>query len=156
MSSLNKIIIIGRLTQDPELKVTTNGANMATMTVAVDRPSQSDFSATDFINVVGWRETADNAQGLSKGQMVLVSGRINTRSYETNEGTRKYVTEIDARQIKAVSGSGAGAMDNPAETDTLDASTGLESMPENNAGGDFDFGSASDELSDNVEEDVPF
>ena len=88
MSSLNKIILIGILTQDPEIKVTTNGS-MASMTVAVDRPSQNDFSSTDFINVVGWRETADSAQGLSKGQMVMIMGRINTRSYETNEGIRK-------------------------------------------------------------------
>ena len=130
---------------------------MVNMTVAVDRPSQSDFSDTDFINVVGWRETADSAQGLSKGQMVLVIGRINTRSYETNEGTRKYVTEIDARQIKTVSGSGMAAMDNLPEAATLNPAAGLESMPgSNDSASNFDFGSASDELSDDVQEDVPF
>lgn len=96
---MNKVILIGRLTADPELKKTGNDLSVATFTVAINR-TQEDV---DFINVVAWEKNADNAKKyLAKGSQVAVDGRIQTRSYEDKDGNKKYVTEVVANSIEFI------------------------------------------------------
>ncbi|WP_211750418.1 single-stranded DNA-binding protein [Paenibacillus sp. Marseille-Q4541] len=100
---LNRVILIGRLTKDPELRYTPAGVAVTQFTLAVDRP----FSAAggereaDFIPVVTWRQLAETcANYLRKGRLTAVEGRIQIRNYENNEGKRVYVTEIIADNVR--------------------------------------------------------
>ena len=104
---MNKAMIIGNLTRDPELRTTASGINVCTFTVAVTRPFKRD--ETDFIPVVTWRGLADNcAKFLAKGRKVGVCGRIQVRSYDDNNGQRRYVTEIVADDVEFLSPKGEG------------------------------------------------
>ena len=96
---LNRVILIGRLTRDPELRYTPAGVAVTQFTLAVDRPftSQGGEREADFIPVVTWRQLAETcANYLRKGRLAAVEGRIQVRNYENNEGKRVYVTEIIA------------------------------------------------------------
>lgn len=100
---LNRVILIGRLTRDPELKYTPSGVAVTTFTLAVDRPftSQGGEREADFITVVVWRQLAETcANYLRKGRLTAVEGRIQVRNYENNEGKRVYVTEIIADNVR--------------------------------------------------------
>jgi len=104
---LNKVILIGRLTKDPDLRFTSNGTAIATFTLAVDRPytNQSGEKETDFINIVVWRKAAENtATYLKKGSLAAVDGRIQVRHYENDEGRRVYVTEVVAERVRFLGG----------------------------------------------------
>ena len=94
---LNRIQIIGRLTRDPELRYLSSGHPMAQFTLAVDRDFKNaagDRDA-DFINCVAWRKLAEQVgQYCSRGRLVAVEGRLQTRSYETQDGSRRRVTEV--------------------------------------------------------------
>jgi single-strand DNA-binding protein len=94
---LNRIQIIGRLTRDPELRYVSNGHPMAQFTLAVDRDFKNaagDRDA-DFINCVAWRKLAEQVgQYCSRGRLVAVEGRLQTRSFETQDGSRRRVTEV--------------------------------------------------------------
>lgn len=104
---MNKIIIIGYLCKNPELKYTPNGKAVATFTLAVNRPfSQNGNSEADFINIVVWGKSAENAaQYLSKGQQTAIDGRLQIRSYEDNNGNKRYITEVVADRVEFL-GSG--------------------------------------------------
>lgn len=95
---MNKVVLIGRLTKDPELKYTAGtGSAVTTFTLAVDRDfkNKEGQREADFINIVVWNKKAEVvANYLTKGKLVAVSGRIQTRSYEGNDGQRRYVTEV--------------------------------------------------------------
>lgn len=100
---MNRAILIGRLTKDPELRYTPSGVATTSFTLAVDRPftNQNGDRETDFLNIVTWRKQAENcANYLSKGRLVAVEGRIQTRSYENSNGQRIYVTEVIADSVK--------------------------------------------------------
>ena len=96
---INKTVLTGRLTRDPELKYTANGAAVASFTLAVNRQftnSQGEREA-DFINCVIWRKAAENfANFTKKGSLVGIDGRLQTRNYENKQGNRVYVTEVVA------------------------------------------------------------
>jgi single-strand DNA-binding protein len=114
---LNRIILIGRLTRDPELKYTPQGTAVATFSLAVARKYNKE--ETDFIDIVVWRAQAENvAQYLSKGRMVAVEGRLQIRSYETQDGQKRRVAEVVADDVRflerAGSGSGGGTSSFPA------------------------------------------
>ena len=98
---LNRVALVGRLTRDPELRRTGNGTAVTSFTLAVDRNfSTRDGQEADFINCVVWRKPAENvAQYCSKGSLVSVDGRIQTRSYDNNQGQRVYVTEVVADSV---------------------------------------------------------
>ncbi|MHB8730259.1 MAG: single-stranded DNA-binding protein [bacterium] len=111
----NRIILIGRLTRDPELRYVPSGAPVASFTLAVDRPFQNQQGnrETDFIDVVAWRKTAEQvSQYLTKGRMVAVEGRLQIRSYETQDGQKRKVAEVVADGVRfldrAKPGTGAG------------------------------------------------
>jgi single-strand DNA-binding protein len=101
---MNKVVLIGRLTKDPELKFTPGSGNaVATFTLAVDRrkPNKDGVREADFIPIVIWGKQAEStANYMSKGKMVGISGRIQTRSYESKDGGRRYITEVVADEIQ--------------------------------------------------------
>ena len=100
---LNRVILIGRLTRDPELRYTPAGVAVTQFTLAVDRPftSQGGEKEADFIPVVTWRQLAETcANYLRKGRLAAVEGRIQVRNYENNEGKRVYVTEVIADNVR--------------------------------------------------------
>lgn len=99
---MNKAILIGRLVRDPEMRTTASGINSTTFTVAVSRnyTGPNGERETDFINCVAWRKQAENiAKYCTKGSQVAVEGRIQTRSYDAQDGTKRYVTEIIADNV---------------------------------------------------------
>lgn len=100
---LNRIILIGRLTKDPELRYTPAGVAVTQFTLAVDRPftSSGGEKETDFIPIVSWRQLAETcANYLRKGRLTAVEGRIQVRNYENSEGKRVYVTEVIADNVR--------------------------------------------------------
>ena len=100
---LNKSILIGRLTKNPEIKSLPNGVSCTTFTIAVDRSftNQQGEREADFLPICTWRGLADNCgKHLAKGRLVAVSGRIQTRTYETSDGTKRYITEIVADEVQ--------------------------------------------------------
>lgn len=106
---LNRIVIIGRLTRDPELKNTPNGTAVATFTLAVDRAykNQSGEKETDFISVVTWRGQAETCgKYLSKGKLCAVDGRLQIRSYEDKEGNKRTASEVVAENVRFLSPKG--------------------------------------------------
>lgn len=100
---LNRVILIGRLTRDPELRYTPSGVATCTFTLAVERnySNSKGEREADFIPIVTWRNIAETcANYLRKGLLVAVEGRIQVRSYDNNEGRRVYVTEVIAENVR--------------------------------------------------------
>ncbi|RXT08881.1 single-stranded DNA-binding protein [Ammoniphilus sp. CFH 90114] len=106
---INRVILVGRLTKDPELRYTPSGVAVTTFTIAVDKQfknAQGEREA-DFISVVAWRQTAELcAQYLKKGSQTGVDGRLQSRSYDNKEGKRVYVTEVVAENVQFLSPAG--------------------------------------------------
>lgn len=98
---VNRVVIVGRLTRDPELKKTQTGKSVLSFTVAVNRRFSQDQS--DFINCVAWEKTADFiANYLGKGSLVSVEGSIQSRSYEDQTGKRVFVQEVNAENVNSL------------------------------------------------------
>lgn len=99
---INKVVLIGRLTRDLELRKTPNGASCVSFTLAVDRARKSDGQPeADFIGCVAWNKTADIMnQYLIKGSLIGVEGHIQTRSYDNQQGQRVYVTEVITERVQ--------------------------------------------------------
>ena len=94
---INKVIIMGRITQDLELKQTPSGVSVLSFTVAVDRSyaKQGEEKQTDFISCVAWKQTAEFiSRYFGKGRMIAVEGQLRTRTYEDKKGVKHYVTEV--------------------------------------------------------------
>lgn len=103
---MNKVLLIGNLSRDPELSETSNGASVCKMSLAVNRnfTNANGERECDFLNIVAWRQLADNCgKYLSKGKKVAVLGSIQVRSYEAQDGNRRYVTEIMADEVEFLS-----------------------------------------------------
>lgn len=101
MPNLNKIILIGRLTTDPDVRTTVDAVPIAKFQLAVERNTTvGPRNETDIIDIIAWRNNAEIcASHLKKGSMSLVEGRIQNRSYETKDGLKKYATEIVASNV---------------------------------------------------------
>ena len=100
---LNRVILVGRLTKDPDLRYTPNGVAVATFTLAVNRAfaNQQGEREADFINCVIWRKQAENvANYLKKGSLCGVDGKLQTRNYDGIDGKRVYVTEVLAESVQ--------------------------------------------------------
>lgn len=96
---MNKVVLIGRLTRDPELRYTSSNIPSATFSLAVNRPfqNQNGVREADFINIVMWRKQAETAKKyLTKGSLISIEGRIQTRNYDGADGKKVYVTEVVA------------------------------------------------------------
>ena len=100
---INRVVLVGRLTKDPEFRTTQNDVSVATFTLAVNRnfKNKNGEKQVDFINVVVFRQQAENVNNyLTKGNLAGVDGRIQSRSYENKEGQRVYVTEVLADSVQ--------------------------------------------------------
>ena len=108
---INRVIYVGRITKDPVLRKTANGASVVSFTVACTRRfKQEGQPEADFINTVAWNKTADIvAQYTHKGSLVGVEGRIQTRSYDDQSGKRVYVTEVVADSVQFLESKSAAA-----------------------------------------------
>ncbi|WP_284140650.1 MULTISPECIES: single-stranded DNA-binding protein [unclassified Virgibacillus] len=107
---LNRVVLVGRLTKDPDLRYTPNGVAVANFTVAVNRPftNQQGNREADFINCVIWRRPAENlANYMKKGSMIGVDGRIQTRSFEGQDGKMVYITEVVADNVQFLETKGS-------------------------------------------------
>lgn len=134
---LNRIVLIGRLVRDPELRYTPAGVANCSFSLAVDRPfvNQKGERETDFIDIVVWRKLAETcASHLGKGRLVAVEGRLQIRSYDTAEGQRRKVAEVIADNVRF--------LDRPDK--------GRDPYGTSPAGTGTDFGGASDD------EDIPW
>lgn len=115
--NLNKIFIIGNITRDPEVRATPNGQSVATISVATNRQwtdqQGQKKSEVEYHNVVLWRRLAEIAgQYLKKGSLVMIEGRIKTRSWEDQNGQKRYATEIVAENMQmGPKGAGGGSRD---------------------------------------------
>ena len=133
---MNRTFLVGRITADPELRTTPNGIATTRITVAVNRmPNANGERIADFINVVVWRRQAENvARFCTKGSLVGVEGRIQSRSYDAQDGTRRYVTEVIADNVTFLgsrSNAQGGSTYVPSEpAPSMDAP--IETFPEDN------------------------
>lgn len=155
---MNKVVLIGRLTRDPELKFTPGtGTAVATLTVAVDRrvPNKNGQREADFIRVIVWGKSAENtANYMSKGRLIGISGRIQTTSYDAKDGTKRYVTEVVAEEVQfldkgngnAQPGQGSGQNFNKA---AARGNSGYSAM-------DFEGSIYEDEMTPVDDGDIPF
>jgi len=111
MASLNKVILIGNLTADPEVKQTQSGLSVVSFTVAVNRRTGKDAEQkTDFISIVAWRKTAEFVgQYFKKGKPILVCGSIQTRSYTDKSGSKRIAVEVLADEVGFVESKSAEA-----------------------------------------------
>lgn len=104
---MNKVILIGNLTKDIELQTTNSGVSVGKFTLAIGRrfANANGDRETDFINIVVWRELAENcAKYLGKGRKCAVVGELQTRSYDAQDGTKRYVTEVNASEVEFLGG----------------------------------------------------
>lgn len=129
---LNHIVIMGRLTRDPELRATANGTSVASFTLAVDRDyGKGEDKQTDFIDCVAWRSTAEFvSKYFSKGRMAIVSGRLQIRPWEDQNGNKRRSTEIVADSVyfgdsKKDDSSTPAAYGAPSATGQYDAADGF-------------------------------
>ncbi|MCO8194666.1 MULTISPECIES: single-stranded DNA-binding protein [Anaerofustis] len=140
---LNKVVLIGRLTRDPETRVLSSGSSVSTFTLAVDRTfkSRDGERGTDFIPIVAWGKTAELCgQYLSKGRQTAVAGRIQTRSYDANDGSKRYVTEVVAEEVTFLG----------SKNDGMSRNNNNFSSPDN------EFGVPMDGFSEMDDDDMPF
>lgn len=120
---INQVVLIGRLTRDPELRYTQSGIAVTHFTIAVDRISSDENKKTDFIDIVAWRGLAETcAEHLSKGRLVAVTGRLEVETYETKDGQRRRSARVVAEQVRFLDSKKNGDNNN----DTNPASIGSE------------------------------
>lgn len=130
---MNKVILIGRLTRDPEMRTTPSGVATTSFSIAVQRNyanAQGDREA-DFINCVAWRKQAENiAKYCTKGSQVAVDGRIQTRNYDAQDGTKRYVTEVVVENVEFVGGKSENSTSQPNNYVDSPSQDIVDSMPE--------------------------
>ncbi len=144
MAAFNKVILIGNLVADPELKQTQSGIAVTSFTIAVSRKFSRDASQqqTDFINIVCWRNTAEFVtKYFSKGKSILVCGSLQTRNWTDQQGQKHYITEVVADEVSFVE-----RKSDSASSPAMNA----EPAPYSNASKDTDF----EEMAS--DEDLPF
>jgi single-strand DNA-binding protein len=131
---MNKAILVGRLTKDPELKTTGSGVSVCSFTLAINRRfknAEGGYDA-DFINCVAWRQQAEFiSKYFSKGRMVGISGSIQTRSYDREDGQRVYITEVVADEVSFV--------DSKSQSDSAPSTPAANNTTANSFGADDGF-----------------
>lgn len=102
MASFNKVILIGNITADPELKQSTSGVSVCSFSIAVNRKAAKNGEC-DFINIVAWRQTAEFvSRYFKKGKPILICGQLQTRNWTDNKGNKRYATEVVADEVSFV------------------------------------------------------
>lgn len=123
---INSVVLMGRLTRNPELKQTDKGTLVCSFSVAVDN-GYGENKKTDFINCVAWNKTAEFvSKYFTKGQMIALAGRISTRTWDDN-GTTRYATEVSVREVEFC-GSKADGQSNTADASPLPSPDGFAPM----------------------------
>lgn len=155
---INNLTLVGRLTKDPDLKYTGNGTAVATFTLAVNRnfTNQSGEREADFINCVIWRKPAETlANYAKKGVLIGVTGRIQTRSYDNQQGQKVYVTEVIADNFQLLESKKADSSQNTQGGGVSNSQTNNYSRNQPNRNNDDSdpFGNSSIDISD---DDLPF
>ncbi len=154
---MNKAILVGRLTADPELKSTPNGVNVCSFSIAVDRRfvRAGEERKADFINCVAWRQTAEFiSRFFTKGRMIGLVGSIQTRNYTDRDGNKRYATEVvvDEAYFTESKGNSAGA---PQGERASGWSAPAAAEPANNFGAASDF-DQNDFMPSMSDDDLPF
>ncbi len=112
MASFNKVILVGNMTADPELKQTTGGVSVCSFSIAVNRrfaKAEQGQQNVDFINIVTWRQSAEFvSRYFKKGNPILICGQLQTRSWTDNQGQKRYATEVVADEVSFVANATAG------------------------------------------------
>lgn len=132
---MNKIILVGRLTRDPELRSMGNGSNVANFSIAVNRNfknKEGNYDA-DFFNCVAYRGTADFiSKFFKKGNLICIEGRVQNRSYDAQDGSKRYVTEVITENVEFVGGKNENSSANANFDSYVDAPAPdpIDSMPE--------------------------
>jgi single-strand DNA-binding protein len=147
---LNRVILIGRLTRDPELRYTPNGVAVASFTLAVDRRQAKDREKeADFIDIVVWQKQAETcANYIGKGRLVAVEGRLQIRSYDDKEGNRRKVAEVIAETVRFLDRAKEGGVGYSTGQTGHTGQTGQTNHPDEGTG-------SGSEISFN-EDDIPF
>ena len=128
--AFNRVILVGNLVADPELKATTNGVNVTRFCIAVNRRFAKN-GETDFIDIVAWRNTAEFVcKFFTKGKPILVSGMLQTRSWTDTEGNKKYATEVVADEVTFVEGKKDNSQPASNEAPTYGIPEGFEDLGE--------------------------
>ncbi|MBV7392200.1 MULTISPECIES: single-stranded DNA-binding protein [Enterococcus] len=146
---INNVVLVGRLTKDPDLRYTSSGQAVATFTVAVNRnfTNQSGNREADFINCVIWRKAAENfANFARKGSLIGVTGRIQTRNYENQQGQKVYVTEVVADNFQMLEPRGANEQRQPNPNNNIGNTANAGG---NNFNNNFDQGQAPQQSANN-------
>lgn len=126
--AFNRVILVGNLVADPELKATSNGVNVTRFRIAVGRRFAKN-GETDFIDIVAWRNTAEFVcKFFTKGKPILVSGSLQTRSWTDTEGNKKYATEVVADEVTFVEGKKENSQPTNNDAPTYGISEGFEEM----------------------------
>ena len=137
----NKVILIGNLTADPELKQTTNGTSVCSFSIAVNRRytrAEQGQQSVDFINVVTWRQTAEFvSRYFKKGSPILVCGQLQTRTWTDNQGQKRYVTEVVADEVSF--GAPAASQNNGERAQSTGYTPAAYGTPSYNSTGSADF-----------------
>ena len=140
---MNKVILMGRLTRDPEVRYTqTNNTLVASFSLAVNRRfvKQGEERQADFINIVAWSKLGEFcSKYFKKGQQVGIVGRLQTRTWDDDQGQKHYITEVVAEEAYFADSKREGEI---GETANLDATFGT--MPNANSGSDFEISSGDD------------
>lgn len=111
---MNKVVLLGRLTRDPEVRYTANQKVVATLTLAVDRPFTSGVKEADFIPVVVWGKAAELVgNSCVKGHRLLVEGRIQIRNYDGKDGQKHWITEVISERVEFIEKKETGSMGRP-------------------------------------------
>lgn len=138
---LNRVVLVGRLTKDPEYRTTPSDVEVATFTLAVNRTftnAQGEREA-DFINVVVFRKQAKNVNDyLSKGSLAGVDGRVQSRNYENNEGRRVFVTEVVADSVQFLDSKGSNQQNSQSQQQRGQAPAGNNPFENDNGIDDID------------------
>ena len=132
---MNKIILVGRLTKDPEIRSTSAGFSTANFTVAVNRRYKNKEGGydADFLPCVAFRQTADFiGKFFKKGSLIGVEGSVQTRSYDAQDGTKRYVTEVSVENVEFVGGKNESSSTASTNDDFVDAPAGdpIDEIPE--------------------------
>ena len=131
---MNKIMLVGRLVRDPEVRSMSNGSQAANFTVAVNRNfknKEGNYDA-DFLPCVAFRSQADFiSKYFKKGSLIGIEGRVQTRNYDAQDGTKRYVTEVVVENIEFVGGKNEGSSQ-PSDNSYVDAPSGepIDALPE--------------------------
>ena len=156
--NLNKVFLIGRLTQDPEIRTTSSGQNvcsfgLATNRIWVDRETSQKQEKTEYHNIVLWRRLAEIAsQYLTKGSLVLIEGRLQTRSWQDSSGNKRYKTEVIGENIQL---GPRGNVNKPSNADVVIPSEKTsETKISNEEIPIIEEGSSSTEVSEDKDEEI--